>query len=239
MADKDGLFQAAQGGTLFLDEIAELPIHMQVKLLRVIQEKAVRPVGGQAEVPVDVRILSATHKDLSALVATNEFRQDLYYRINVIELTVPDLKDRSTDIPILVTYFLQRLAVDLQLTELSIATDALDKLMCYEFPGNIRELENILERAATLCENNQIAMSDIELKELVETSEHHQQTDRQETTGSSEQQQTDLSNYMDSVEKQQIQAALEETRWNKTAAAKKLGITLRALRYRLKKLGLE
>src|SRR5690242_18612115 len=158
-SDKDGLFQTAQGGTLFLDEVAELPIHMQVKLLRVIQEKAVRPIGGRAEVPIDVRILSATHKNLAKLVESNHFRQDLYYRINVIELRVPPLRERSGDIPTLATRVLERLADSGGPARLT--PEALAALIAYPFPGNVRELENVLERAVALCENNTIQPADL------------------------------------------------------------------------------
>ena len=162
-ADKDGLFQAANGGTLFLDEVAELPIHMQVKLLRVIQEKAVRPIGGRAEVPVDVRILSATHKNLGKLVEVNQFRQDLYYRINVIELRVPPLRERREDVPKLAGRVLERLAADGGQPIAKLTPDALSALLVYPFPGNVRELENVLERAVALCENNTIVPTDLRL----------------------------------------------------------------------------
>ena len=162
-ADKDGLFQTANGGTLFLDEVAELPMHMQVKLLRVIQEKAVRPIGGRAEVPVDVRILSATHKNLGKLVETGHFRQDLYYRINVIELRVPPLRERSEDIPKLAGKVLERLSLASGEPVARLTPEALDALMAYPFPGNVRELENVLERAVALCENHAIKPQDLRL----------------------------------------------------------------------------
>ncbi len=163
--DKLGLFQAANGGTLFLDEVADLPLPMQVKLLRVIQEKAVRAVGGQQEVAVDVRILCATHKDLAAEVAAGRFRQDLYYRLNVIELRVPPLRERREDIPLLTDRVLKRLAGDSGLTAASVSADALEKLKSYRFPGNVRELENMLERAYTLCEDDVIQPHDLRLAE--------------------------------------------------------------------------
>ncbi len=162
-ADKDGLFQAANGGTLFLDEVAELPVHMQVKLLRVIQEKAVRPIGARAEVPVDVRILSATHKNLAKLVESAHFRQDLYYRINVIELRVPPLRERRDDIPKLAGRVLERLAADGGQPPAKLTPDALAALLAYGFPGNVRELENVLERAVALCEANTIKPDDLRL----------------------------------------------------------------------------
>ncbi len=223
-ADKIGLFQAAGGGTLFLDEVAELPLHMQVKLLRAIQEKAVRPVGVEKETPVDVRILSATHKDLAALVKKGEFRQDLYYRINVIELRVPSLRERPQDIPLLADYNLDRLARSSGMPKPTLTKDALDALLDYSFPGNVRELENILERAMTLCEDSTIDVDDLRLPDYAPP------PDKEKLT---------LEPYLDTIEKETIMKALEQTRYNKTAAAKLLGITFRALRYRLKKLGLD
>ena len=223
-ADKIGLFQAAGGGTLFLDEVAELPLHMQVKLLRAIQEKAVRPVGVEKETPVDVRILSATHKDLAGLVAKGEFRQDLYYRINVIELRVPSLRERPQDIPLLADYNLDRLARSSGMPKPTLTKDALDALLEYSFPGNVRELENILERAMTLCEDNTIDVDDLRLPDYAPPPDKGKMS---------------LEPYLDTIEKETIMKALEQTRYNKTAAAKLLGITFRALRYRLKKLGMD
>ncbi len=238
-ADKQGLFEAAQGGTLFLDEIAELPLHMQVKLLRAIQERAIKPIGRQEEVNVDVRILSATHKDLSQEVEAGNFRQDLFYRINVIELPVPPLRDRAEDIEILSKHLLEKIRENYQLDSLTIHESALVKLADYTFPGNIRELENILERAATLCDDNDIQSDDIQLPEEQEShSETHLDenfSDQSSITLSKDQ----LEDYLEQKEKKAITAALEQTRWNKTAAAKLLGISFRQLRYRLKKLGLE
>ncbi len=227
VSDKPGLFQAAQGGTLFLDEAAELPLSMQVKLLRAIQEKSIRPVGGQREIQVDVRILSATHKDLAALVQEGRFRQDLFYRINVIQLDVPPLRDRSEDIPALVEFILDRLAGEARTFKPILSEEALEALMGYDFPGNVRELENILERAMTLCEGNWIELNDLQLprnpsREIIEPSED-----------------LALESYLSNVERQKILNALEQTRWNKTAAARLLGISFRALRYRLEKLGLD
>lgn len=229
VADKPGLFQAAHGGTLFLDEVAELPLHMQVKLLRAIQEKSIRPVGSQAEVKVDVRILSATHKDLEALSKRGEFRQDLFYRINVIELRVPPLRERADDIPLLVDYILARLSADVSEFKPAISPAALKVLGEYRFPGNVRELENILERAMTLCEGNRIEVADLNLP--------FPEASPSEKVGREEAQ--PLEPYLDAVERQRILDALEKTRWNKTAAAKLLGISFRALRYRLAKLGVE
>ena len=227
VANKPGLFQIAHGGTLFLDEVAELPLHMQVKLLRAIQEKSIRPVGGQREIPVDVRILSATHRNLTVLIKEGQFRQDLFYRINVIQLDVPPLRERREDITTLVDFILDRLASETQATKPFISEAALKGLMAYQFPGNVRELENILERAMTLCEGGWIEPDDLQLprKSLEEAAEQGEDLT--------------LTSYLDSVEKQKILAALEQTRWNKTAAARLLGIIFRALRYRLEKLGLD
>jgi len=222
--DKQGLFQAADGGTLFLDEIAELPMHMQVKLLRAIQEKAIRPVGTSHEISVDVRILSASHKNLAEQVKNSHFREDLYYRINVIDLAVPSLRERSEDIPLLAEQILQTLTAKINLKPVpSLDKSALSALRNYHFPGNIRELENILERALAMAENEVITLKDLHLKsDTVVTADA--------TTSS-----IDLAGQ----EKKAIRQALETTRWNKTAAAKLLGLSLRQLRYRLEKLNLE
>lgn len=223
VSDKIGLFQSAHGGTLFLDEVAELPLHMQVKLLRAIQEKSVRPVGAQQETPVDARILSATHKDLAALVAENRFRQDLFYRLNVIQLTIPPLRERVEDIPELVTFLLERMSRESGLEMPAPSKRALQGLMEYDFPGNIRELENMLERAITLSDSGLLETIDLSVslrkKEIATPS-----------------QKNDLEGFLQDQERQQILEALEQTRWNKTAAARLLGISFRALRYRLEKL---
>ncbi len=236
--DKDGLFQTANGGTLFLDEVAELPIQMQVKLLRVIQEKAVRPIGGRAEVPVDVRILSATHKNLAKLVEANQFRQDLFYRINVIELRVPPLRERREDVPKLAGRVLERLASDSGQPAARLTPEALAALLTYAFPGNVRELENVIERAVALCENNTITPEDLRL------SPHSQQPSTAaaapvDDDGEDDSGDGGLDSYISNLEREAIMKALQETRYNKTAAAKKLGITFRALRYKLKKLGID
>lgn len=228
--DKLGLFQAANGGTLFLDEVADLPLPMQVKLLRAIQEKAVRAVGGQQEVSVDVRVLSATHKDLAAEVAAGRFRQDLYYRLNVIELRVPPLRERREDIPLLTDRVLKRLAGDNGLAAATVSADALEKLKSYRFPGNVRELENMLERAYTLCENDVIQPHDLRLAE----------TGSPDNGSEASLAQIDnLEDYLEDIERKLIMQALEETRWNRTAAAQRLGLTFRSMRYRLKKLGID
>jgi two-component system response regulator PilR (NtrC family) len=233
VADKEGLFQAADGGTLFLDEVADLPLHMQVKLLRAIQEKAIRPVGAANESSIDVRILSATHKGLSRLVDEGKFRQDLYYRINVIQLPVPALRDRAEDIPQLTEHTLRKLARQMDLPTPTLAPDAQDALSRYNFPGNVRELENILERALTLCEDNTIRQRDLHLPRAADISLIPAMP------GPMDSGQIQLEEHLGEIEKRAIQQALEQTRHNKTAAAKLLGLSFRALRYRLKKLGLE
>jgi len=228
IADKGGLFQAANGGTLFLDEVADLPLHMQVKLLRAIQEKAIRPIGSQQEVPVDVRILSATHKNLADMVKEGEFREDLFYRINVIEMRVPSLQERPEDIPELARAILKRLAQQTGTAEPQLSDEALAALCRHSFPGNVRELENVLERALTLSEGRAIRREDLQLPAEAED------VDRQ-TRGSA----LGLEEHLDTIEKERIVNALEKTHYNKTAAARLLGISFGALRYRLKKLGLD
>ncbi|CAE6943823.1 MULTISPECIES: sigma-54-dependent transcriptional regulator [Pseudomonas] len=228
--DKQGLFQAANGGTLFLDEVADLPLAMQVKLLRAIQEKAVRPVGGQQEVVVDVRILSATHKDLGAEVAAERFRQDLFYRLNVIELRVPALRERREDISQLANAMLARLATGSGASPATLTSEALDKLKCYRFPGNVRELENMLERAYTLCEGDEISAGDLRLADA---------SPGGDASEASLAEIDNLEDHLEEIERKLIMQALEETRWNRTAAAQRLGLTFRSMRYRLKKLGID
>ena len=230
VSDNAGLFLAAQGGTLFFDEIAELPLHMQVKLLRAIQEKSIRPVGATAEIALDVRILSATHHNLLNLVNAGKFRHDLFYRINVIELQIPPLRERKEDIPLLTEFVLAKLAEETGVSTPEISDGAQQSLINYPFPGNIRELENILERALTLCDGKVISTEDLQLPEASAESEATQT----EATGAAP-----LDSYLDDIERKKIMDALEKTRWNKTAAAKLLGISLRALRYRLEKLDLD
>jgi two-component system response regulator PilR (NtrC family) len=256
VADKEGLFQAAHGGTLFLDEVADLPLPMQVKLLRAIQEKAVRPVGDQQEVSTDLRILSATHKNLAAEVDHGDFRQDLYYRLNVIELPVPSLRDRADDIGELAHQILERLAADYGSPAPTLSEQALSALQGYSFPGNVRELENILERAFTLCEDDRIEPADLQLPDrlpaeeaaettLAEIAEDSPPPSAQQPRAAADvstinlPEGRSLEGYLEDIERKLIVEALEATRWNKTAAAKNLGITFRALRYRLKKLELE
>ncbi|MDY0013017.1 MAG: sigma-54 dependent transcriptional regulator [Rhodocyclaceae bacterium] len=227
--DKPGLFQAAQGGTLFLDEVAELPLPMQVKLLRAIQEKAVRPVGAAGEEPVDVRILSASHRDLGALVAEGRFRQDLFFRINVITLSVPPLRERREDIPDLAAHILARLAEREGGGRRELSASAVSLLVSQPLPGNVRELENLLERACALCEGDQIGLEDFNLPhcKLDET--------ELETCIAS----ADSSGCTADKERQLILSTLDETRWNRSEAARRLGMTLRQLRYRLDKWGLD
>jgi two-component system response regulator PilR (NtrC family) len=243
-ADKAGLFQAADGGTLFLDEIAELPLPMQVKLLRAIQEKSIRPVGASTEVAVDVRILSATHKDLNALVNDGRFRHDLYYRINVIELRVPPLRERGDDLPLLADTILSRLALAQGRAVPKLGADALAALRAYPFPGNVRELENILERALALADGDLIEAADLRLPASASPAKpaapvaapagaDPRTLDPRDTASSR------LPQYMEQLERDAIQQALVENRYNKTRAAQALGITFRALRYKLKKLGID
>ncbi len=237
-SDKDGLFKTASGGTLFLDEVGDLPVPMQVKLLRAIQEKAVRPVGSQQEVAVDVRILSATHKNLHDLVRTGAFRQDLYYRLNVIELEIPPLRERADDIPTLAWHLAAKLSMG---RPLPLTPAALTALKRYSFPGNVRELENIMERALTLCESGEIDVADLRLPghdapgltEKVADTEASP-FDTADYTG-----EQSLEEHLAQVERAAIEKALRDTNQNKTAAARELGITFRALRYKLEKLGIE
>lgn len=258
VSDKEGLFKAAQGGTLFLDEVADLPLAMQVKLLRAIQEKSIRPVGGHQEEAIDVRILSATHKDLQQLVDKGDFRQDLFYRINVIKLDVPSLKERADDIPLLTQHFLTAIAQECQIENARIDAEAMAALEAYEFPGNVRELENIIERAFTLCEDDTIQVQDLQLQpaaSVEQTAEPEPvvqplirssvaplvspSADSATSELPRRQEGQSLEDYLEAIEKEEIEAALQATKWNRTAAAKELGISFRALRYRLKKLGLD
>ena len=244
VSDKKGLFTAADGGTLFLDEIADLPLDMQVKLLRAIQEQSIRPVGSESEFDVNVRILSATHKNLAKQVNSGVFRQDLFYRINVIEVKVPRLSDRRQDIPELSSFLMTKLQ-DPD-SPISLSADAVDKLSQYHYPGNVRELENILERAMTLCTSDTISADDIVLNETAQTAVPTTDTsevisERPNTVEPAPLSRGDepLEDYLQEIERQAITEALESCRWNKTAAAKKLGISFRALRYKLDKLGIE
>ncbi|MDX5363665.1 MAG: sigma-54 dependent transcriptional regulator [Pseudazoarcus pumilus] len=225
-ADKPGLFHAAQGGTLFLDEVAELPLAMQVKLLRAIQERAVRPVGAHAEEAVDVRILSASHRDLAALVAEGRFRQDLFYRIDVIALHVPPLRERPEDIEELAGHILARLAARDGGPSRRLSAGALAALRAHSFPGNVRELENLLERACALCEGDEITAADIA-------------SDPAPTAAACARPAAEPVSGDEAEERACILRTLDETRWNRSEAARRLGMTLRQLRYRLQKWGME
>ena len=230
VTDKKGLFQAAEGGTLFLDEVADLPLSLQVKLLRAIQEKKIRPVGEQLEIPVDIRLLSATHRNLADMVQAGLFRQDLYYRINVIDLHVPPLRERSSDIPALTEHILANLTNAAIMAQPTLSKDALSALQHYHYPGNVRELENILERALALYDGKCIEIDDLNLPVSLKNGADSQEYDP--VMGS-------LEDYLEAIERKAITLALEENKWNKTAAAKQLGLSFRSFRYRLKKLDLE
>lgn len=266
-ANKDtaGLFASANGGTLFLDEVADLPLAMQVKLLRAIQERAIRPIGGDQEIPIDVRILSATHKNLTKLVEAHEFREDLYYRLNVISLGMPPLRKRSGDVIILARYILEKLAQRQGIQTFTFTDDAAQKLNSYDFPGNVRELENILERATTFCEKNTVTAHDIHFSnqivseddeatmsfdlsdglpdetETAPTSLPHVETVMEKPSSSphvdenSSQDIDDLPGYLEEIERNAIKSAMVLTDNNQTKAAEKLGMTSRALRYKLQK----
>ncbi len=258
VSDKQGLFQAANGGTLFLDEIVDLPLTMQVKLLRAIQQKSVRPVGAEKEVPVDTRIISASHRDLTAAVESGAFRQDLFYRINVIELNIPPLRERPEDIDVLATHILNRIGVASGTTPKHLATDAREALLSYAFAGNVRELENILERATALSDADLLHRFDLRLlpqpdvkpgtagdAELPAAAVAHADialADKPPPSTSSPNKplpDVPLEDQLGEIEKQAIRKALDATHWNRTAAAKLLGMTPRSLRYRLSKLGLD
>jgi two-component system response regulator PilR (NtrC family) len=228
--DRDGFFQAASGGTLFLDEAGDLPLGMQVKLLRAIQEKRVRKVGATQEEPVDVRIVSATHHHLASLVASGRFRQDLFYRLNVIELRMPPLREYREDIPVIAPSILERLAAQQSLPAKGLATEALEALMRYDFPGNVRELENILERAFALSAGREIVIEDLQLAPPAAASDA---LGRSAAHG-----ERPLPDYLDRIEREAILAALAKTGFNRTAAARDLGITFRSLRYRMQRLGI-
>lgn len=230
VTDKKGLFQAADGGTLFLDEVADLPQPLQVKLLRAIQEKKIRPVGEAQEIPVNIRLLSATHKNLAEMVQNGSFRQDLFYRINVIDLNIPALRERSSDIPLLTQHILARLTEANDMAPPKLSNQTIAALQQYPFPGNVRELENILERALALYDGSSIELDDLNLPLLT-----HQATDSigyNPAMGA-------LEDYLEEIERKAIANALEDNKWNKTAAAKQLGLSFRSFRYRLKKLNIE
>jgi two-component system, NtrC family, response regulator PilR len=234
VSDKKGLIQSAEGGTLFLDEVADLPLHMQVKLLRVVQEKTVRPIGESREETIDVRILSATHKNLGELVAQGQFREDLFYRINVIELRVPSLRERTSDIPEIAEAILDRLGRRTNTQSPQLSPEAIELLQSHVFPGNVRELENVLERALTLCMSDTITPDHIKVRGTPRptAADAPPVAEGEENSGA-------LGDKLEDMERDAIVKALEKTRYNKTAAAKLLGMSFRALRYRVKKLGIE
>ncbi len=225
-ADKEGLFQAANGGTLFLDEVADLPLAMQVKLLRVIQEKSVRPVGGREEIKIDVRILSATHKQLKPLVDKGDFRNDLYYRLNVIELPMPSLRDRRGDIRLLAEHFLEVIGEQWGEPPRKLNTGAMEALQTHRFSGNVRELVNILQRAVTLCEGDEITADDLNLEKS---------SLPEDGVDVSPPEDRSLDDYIEDIERRILENALREAKYNKTEAARQLGISFRSLRYKLKK----
>jgi two-component system, NtrC family, response regulator PilR len=236
--DKAGLFQAAEGGTLFLDEVGDLPLHMQVKLLRALQERSVRPVGAETEFPVNVRIISATHKNLAVLLTEGSFRQDLYYRLNVIEVRTPPLRERPEDIPLLAAAILAKLAKTNGLPATpTLDAEAQKHLQSYAFPGNVRELENLLERAVTLSDGSHIAASDLKLRNdgacAVAAPAAAAATVVAPHGGAG------LESQMEDMERRAILEALEKARYNKTKAAALLGMSFRSLRYRIKKLNIE
>tara|TARA_R110002072_G_scaffold5811_2_gene36131 strand:+ start:13384 stop:14763 length:1380 start_codon:yes stop_codon:yes gene_type:complete len=241
--DKVGLFQAASGGTLFLDEVADLPLNMQVKLLRAIQEKTVRPVGASEEQQTDIRLLSATHKNLETEVEAGRFRQDLYYRINVIGVRVPSLRERLEDLPALTTAILDRIGATGSKAAY-LDKSALRALADYNFPGNVRELENMLERALALSDGEKIIADDLQFSSARTHPEpaarpKTEPVERASSVRRAHEAFGDLEGYLEDLEREIVSAALEECRWNKTAAAKLLGISFRSLRYRQKKLGLD
>ena len=264
--DKIGLFQSAQNGTLFLDEMADLPLTMQVKLLRAIQEKKIRPIGSQQEISVDIRILSATHKNLQQLVQQGLFRQDLYYRLHVIEINLPPLRDRGQDILLLANTFIEQICVDWNMAKPTLSPQVKQILLGYSFPGNVRELHNILERALTLSDGNEILPESLqinpeqdstyvvpantapasqappyipELTQVVEKEAPNGAIPVLSKTAGQPLPTEGLEAYLEGIEKQLILQALESSFWNRTVAAKKLGMTFRSLRYRLKKFGLD
>jgi two-component system response regulator PilR (NtrC family) len=234
LEDRGGFFQAADGGTLFLDEVAELPLPMQVKLLRTIQEKRVRKVGATQEDPVDVRLISATHQNLAAAVETGRFRQDLYYRLNVIELKMPPLRECREDVEVIAEAILARLAAQSGAAPARLSAAALQELRGYDFPGNIRELENILERATALSGSSEIAPEDLRLR-LGAGEEAPAGAQAGARAGMLN---LPLPDYLDRIEREAILDALAKTRFNRTAAAKLLGVTFRTLRYRMQRLGI-
>jgi two-component system, NtrC family, response regulator PilR len=233
--DREGVFQAAHGGTLFLDEIAELPLHTQVQLLRAIQERRVRKVGSTQEEPVDVRIICATNQSLAGMVEAGRFRRDLYYRLNVVELTMPPLRECREDIPRIAAHILQRLAAQNDVPPAQLSAPALEELMAYDFPGNVRELENILERALALSPGGELGSADLALHRIAPDEE----ADEREAQPAVKPLDTPLPAYLDQLERDAILQALGKTGFNRTAAARLLGITFRQLRYRMQRLNIK
>jgi len=234
--DRDGVFQAAHGGTLFLDEVAELPLHTQVLLLRAIQEKRVRKVGATQEDPVDVRIISATNQDLAGLVEAGRFRRDLYYRLNVVDLTMPPLRECREDIPLIAHAILERLAKQNGGAAPTLSAEAVEELSRYDFPGNVRELENILERAVALSSGGELGPADLALHRIAGDEDEPQ---KEVQTPRSAARDVPLPAYLDRVEREAILEALGKTGFNRTAAARLLGITFRQLRYRMQRLNIK
>jgi two-component system response regulator PilR (NtrC family) len=238
-ADREGFFQAAQGGTLFLDEVVDLPLPMQVKLLRAIQEKRVRRVGGVTEEPVDVRIISASHQDLQSAVTAGRFRQDLFYRLNVIGMHMPSLRERREDVGALAQHILQRLTGGRATSKPRLTEAALKALGNYDFPGNVRELENMLERALALSEGDSIDAVDLNIRPVIEADRSVTLDGSPDGGPNTPRAEGDLQAYLDAIERQALLDALHKTGYNKTAAARFLGVTFRSFRYRLERLGID
>jgi two-component system response regulator PilR (NtrC family) len=237
--DRDGFFQAAHGGTLFLDEIAELPLHTQVHLLRAIQERRVRKVGATQEEPVDVRIICATNQSLAGMVEAGRFRRDLYYRLNVVDLTMPPLRECREDIPLIASHILQRLATQQGTPAPRLSPAALEELMAYDFPGNVRELENLLERALALSAGGELGPQDLALHRIAPEEEEEEGAGAAAPAAPSKEPDEPLPAYLDRLEREAIVQALGKTGFNRTAAARLLGITFRQLRYRMQRLGIK
>ena len=245
--DKQGLIQSAHGGSLFLDEIAELPLTMQVKLLRAVQEKRIRPLGSDTEIDVDFRVISASHQDLDALVQQGKFRQDLYFRIHVMDLVLPPLRERGNDILLLAEHFIHKIAKEWQIPTKRLTERSKELLLGQYFPGNVRELRNIIERAMTLSDDDTIDIQHLQTAPMRQSiSPISNITNSVQETISYDQfiipkklPEEGLELFIEKIEKEILLNALNITHWNRTLAAKKLGMTFRSLRYRLKKFGLD
>nr|WP_283773690.1 sigma-54 dependent transcriptional regulator [Acinetobacter amyesii] len=249
--DKQGLIQSAHGGSLFLDEIAELPLAMQVKLLRAVQEKRIRPVGSDCEIDVDFRVISASHQDLEALVQQGRFRQDLFFRIHVMDLVLPALRERGDDILLLAQHFIQKISHEWEIATKSLTERAKSFLLSQYYPGNVRELRNIIERAMTLCDDEQIDLQHLQSAPLRQPNTQFNSApttnDSTQLAANSNEQsliprklpEEGLELFLENIEKEVLMNALNLTHWNRTLAAKKLGMSFRSLRYRLKKFGLD